>query len=453
LRYLALCLLFLALTAIAQPDLDPPIPGVRPAEPAIRIETDVTVMLGDTPLVPLHLLADWWHVTPALDLRAGTCTLNGKVVPAIQVPALKGVVLARADALAKAIDGTCVRTRDGFVLISARRRRAILRDGLALLLSEDDARSIVWLLGQHRLTELDLFLAAVPAAAKARMDGATMVGKAVESGEPGGIALLWAHGADVNAPTEDGEAPLTQAVKAKHLACAEMLLKCGAYVDVRGGDPQVSAPPLHAAVEQGDLPMVELLLAHGADVLARMWSNEEMPPDLAEAVNDPAFATPIMFASNAAIAALLVAHGAPTPGPHLAEAIVKGRAKMKMTMCTNNLRQLALAIVMYAGDHDGVYPTVEGCWAMLMVGPECLRCPMAPDVPNGYGYNTHIAGKGEGDIRDRATVLAFADCKAPGGLIRTLEDIDQTRHDGGFVAVFLDGHAEYLKAGTKVRLE
>jgi len=86
------------------------------------------------------------------------------------------------------------------------------------------------------------------------------------------IDALVARGADVNADVYQGT-PLTWAAVNGRLAAARRLLELGAEVSRRGtfGGPQHGSgtTALHHAAEAGHLPMIELLLAAGADPTIR----------------------------------------------------------------------------------------------------------------------------------------------------------------------------------------
>jgi len=80
---------------------------------------------------------------------------------------------------------------------------------------------------------------------------------------PEAARVLIAAGADVNARAARGRTPLFLAAMDGNSAVAEVLLEKGA--DLNLAEESSGWLPLHRAVESGNLPLVRLLLAHGAD--------------------------------------------------------------------------------------------------------------------------------------------------------------------------------------------
>ncbi|KAM8723153.1 ankyrin repeat and SOCS box protein 16 isoform 1-T2 [Acanthopagrus schlegelii] len=80
------------------------------------------------------------------------------------------------------------------------------------------------------------------------------------------VRLLLSHGADPDLLAADGSAALHLCTSAQSLQCAELLLDGGAEVNVRTRESRIT--PLHVAARRGLEEHVELLLGHGADVLA-----------------------------------------------------------------------------------------------------------------------------------------------------------------------------------------
>jgi len=75
------------------------------------------------------------------------------------------------------------------------------------------------------------------------------------------VRFLIARGCDVNAPSNAGDAPLTNAARLGHAAMCELLLDAGADVHAGEGTGDTA---LHAASRAGAIAVIELLRARGA---------------------------------------------------------------------------------------------------------------------------------------------------------------------------------------------
>jgi hypothetical protein len=96
--------------------------------------------------------------------------------------------------------------------------------------------------------------------------GSTPLHEAANRGKKEAAELLLAHGADVNARTNDGSTPLHDAAMGGSKEVAELLLAHGADVNAKQPD---GATPLMRAAQFGSRGVAEILLAHGADVNAK----------------------------------------------------------------------------------------------------------------------------------------------------------------------------------------
>jgi ankyrin repeat protein len=98
-------------------------------------------------------------------------------------------------------------------------------------------------------------------------DGWTLLHLAAFFGHADLVRLLLTLGADLHAVSRNPMAnqPLHSAVAGRRLAVAEALLRAGARVNV----PAQTVTPLHLAAHAGHRPLVELLLAFGADTKMR----------------------------------------------------------------------------------------------------------------------------------------------------------------------------------------
>jgi prepilin-type processing-associated H-X9-DG protein len=132
-------------------------------------------------------------------------------------------------------------------------------------------------------------------------------------------------------------------------------------------------------------------------------------------------------------------------------AVNKARLKATSLGCMSNIRQLNLALVMYAGDNKGQFPAREK-WCEALKGylgnSKPFLCPVGPPGQRcHYAFN---AGLVEVDVKQiqhpAQTVLVFetdGGWNQSGG--RELLPA-KGRHGGGYVFGFADGHAEVVRA-------
>ncbi len=121
----------------------------------------------------------------------------------------------------------------------------------------------------------------------------------------------------------------------------------------------------------------------------------------------------------------------------------KAREKARQTSCMNNQRQIALAVMMYAQDHDETLPAADTVWRELSLAKGVMVCPTAgKTLANGYVYHGAISGKALGDISDPTTTYVTADGKAAGStpnVARSFVDLAD-RHGNMLIASYVDGH-------------
>lgn len=122
--------------------------------------------------------------------------------------------------------------------------------------------------------------------------------------------------------------------------------------------------------------------------------------------------------------------------------------------CINNLKQLGLAMRIYADDHRDTYPTVQWCDILLTnkgdLGgtpldiAKLLRCPAAPKSERcSYALNRQLVGVKDWSGVSPDTVLLFdsdAGWNALGG-----PEIAALRHYKGLNIVRVDGSADQIQ--------
>jgi prepilin-type N-terminal cleavage/methylation domain-containing protein len=170
----------------------------------------------------------------------------------------------------------------------------------------------------------------------------------------------------------------------------------------------------------------------------------------------------------------------------LLPALSKAKAKSKQTQCLNNLKQVGLAILLYAGDHDERTQIsspldTKFTWGGLLYSnqnlgtPSVLRCPSYPPSVYTNWFSTFgvwsdppaslTAGELQEDIRisaiqNPATYIHLADTTSRGRMglggvqfftFRTNAQLEvHARHNNAADVWCFDGHAEAM---TKPRLE
>jgi prepilin-type N-terminal cleavage/methylation domain-containing protein/prepilin-type processing-associated H-X9-DG protein len=142
----------------------------------------------------------------------------------------------------------------------------------------------------------------------------------------------------------------------------------------------------------------------------------------------------------------------------------KAREKARQNSCMSNQRQINIAIMMWAQDHDERLPTaaVTGralagnttpillaqtpgagkVWTELSLEKGVLKCPSeAAAAQNTYGYNKALSDKALGDIDPlTASVTADYNIKSTNNNVLVTPDDLSTRHGGKYIASFVDGH-------------
>lgn len=108
--------------------------------------------------------------------------------------------------------------------------------------------------------------------------------------------------------------------------------------------------------------------------------------------------------------------------------------------CQSHLKQLCLALPMYAADHGDLCPPHED-WARALQPyykqADILRCPAAPEVEIGYGYAKYLAERRLSSVPRPAETYALWDA-AEGGSAPAF------RHSDGLNVAFADGHVYWV---------
>ena len=137
--------------------------------------------------------------------------------------------------------------------------------------------------------------------------------------------------------------------------------------------------------------------------------------------------------------------------PEAIRAVAEGPAREHAAQeaCLSNLRQLALAALMFAQDHGQTLPSAEAWTDEVMPylkNEAILICPSAPELECGYALNRDVAGKALGDLANPAEQVLFFESNL--GKRNATDDLRQAaapgRHNGGNHYAFADGHCQWL---------
>ncbi|MBP8954360.1 MAG: DUF1559 domain-containing protein [Armatimonadetes bacterium] len=159
----------------------------------------------------------------------------------------------------------------------------------------------------------------------------------------------------------------------------------------------------------------------------------------------------------------------------------RAREKARQSSCLSNLKQITLAVLMYADDWDETLPYYQRPWGYAwyddimpyMKNRQILVCPSKPDwnpsAPThktGYGLNETVFPSGSGSpwpvpsiplsaIQSPSETIAGADKNQGNVYIVGVSfagstawpyNVD-TRHNDGANFAFMDGHAKFMSKG------
>ena len=132
----------------------------------------------------------------------------------------------------------------------------------------------------------------------------------------------------------------------------------------------------------------------------------------------------------------------------LMPALARTRCVARRIACGNNMRGVAMAMVVYADEHDGMLPTPSR-WCDLLVNKnkvdkKTLKCPGAKRGPCSYAMNKNVLEFGADSPGD--VVLLFETSpgwnQSGGPELLTTENHERQ----GCNVVFVDSHVEFVRA-------
>lgn len=124
----------------------------------------------------------------------------------------------------------------------------------------------------------------------------------------------------------------------------------------------------------------------------------------------------------------------------------RARERARDARCLSNIRQLGMALMMYASDFDEVLPPA-GRWSDGIVpylkNRNIFVCPNVPNLPCGYAFNRAMASRRLAIVGEpHRTVLLFESDLGWNGSGGPEALTGAPRHDGQDTFAFADGHAK-----------
>lgn len=131
------------------------------------------------------------------------------------------------------------------------------------------------------------------------------------------------------------------------------------------------------------------------------------------------------------------------PVTDLGQVFGKAKANAQSSACMSNMKQLAIATLMYAQDHKGNLPDSKK--VKQEVKPYVKNdklwtgCNAVSGAGSHYAMNSKCPGNYSA-IAKAANTIMFFECDAKGR--------PANRHDGGMNVAFADGHVKWMAKGT-----
>ena len=133
-------------------------------------------------------------------------------------------------------------------------------------------------------------------------------------------------------------------------------------------------------------------------------------------------------------------------------AMVRARESARRVQCLSNVKNISLAVQMYAVDNDR-FPDADKWVEQLQEyirNESVLKCPDDQSKAKcSYGFNSALSGKSPADVLDPSQVVVIYETAHPGDCPSGGEDdvASPPRHLGGNNFGYADGHARWCHEG------
>jgi prepilin-type processing-associated H-X9-DG protein len=125
----------------------------------------------------------------------------------------------------------------------------------------------------------------------------------------------------------------------------------------------------------------------------------------------------------------------------------RARESAKKAICLSNVKNICIALEMYAADHDNHLPSANA-WSddlrTYVRNLDTYQCPSEQDLACAYAYNASLSGASLADIADPVNEVSIFESNAgwnaagDWGLL-----VPEPRHLGGDNYGYADGHAAW----------
>ena len=156
-----------------------------------------------------------------------------------------------------------------------------------------------------------------------------------------------------------------------------------------------------------------------------------------------------------AVSAFMLLFAIPLAAGLTLPALAKAKTKAQSIQCMNNVKQLALAAMIYANDHDGRMPEAQKWCDQLQpnLGSRgVLLCPAGNQSDRcHYAFNAELSGAELNRIGSPAQTVLFVESAGGWNKSGGAELLVQPRRHGQAVVVgFADGHVEVVVSAARL---